>query len=463
MARAAAAAPLRALEPADVADIRQRLSDFLQPFAALLVRAEQRAHLRCYVEGRLAPLRRRTVEPIALQAQAKVRPLQHFVGQGAWDDGCLREALACVVGEELGAARGVLVLDSSGFQKCGPASVGVQRQYCGRLGKQDNCQVGEFLAYAARGACVLVDCRLYLPGMWAAHPQVREACGVPDEVQFEEGWRLALGMVLRTGRHLPHRWVVGDDAYGQVCALRDALFEAGERYVLEVPGAKAKVQPVASGRWTHAAAWADGLPQRAWRTFCLRDGEAGPMPVRAARVRVRCRREDGSTRTEVLLVVDSLTSDKRWYYLCTDTRCRLEDLVRVASCRHGVEEALRYAKGEVGLDEYEVRGWTGWHHHMTLCLMALWFLVREKRWLEKKGYALPYRTWRACWPSCLAPHAASRTPPDASAPSSATPTAPERATGTRTGRAPRLRATSPARPHAKGARRTARAHLAQSN
>jgi SRSO17 transposase len=453
------------LEPEDVEDLRQRLTDFLRPFAALLVREEQRGHLRTYVEGRLAPLRRRTAEPIALQADERVRPLQHFVGQSGWSDSEMREALACVVGQEMGAARGVLVLDASGFQKYGPASVGVQRQYCGRLGKQENCQVGEFLAYAARGSVVLVDCRLYLPEWWAADAQLREACDVPREVQFQKGWRLALDMVRATGRHLPHAWVVGDDAYGQVCALRDALHEAGEKYVLEVPGARARVQLVREGAWTHADAWAAGLPRSAWCRFTLRDGEAGPLPVRAAKARVRCERSrrDGGGRTEVLLVVDSLTSDRRWYYLCADSGARLEELVRVSLCRHGVEEGLRYAKGEVGLDEYEVRGWVGWHHHMTLCLMALWFLVREKRWLEKKGYALPYRTWRACWPSCLRPRAASPAVSNASCASSATRTPRARATGTPTGRAPRHPVTSPARLCAEGARHTARAHLAQSN
>lgn len=460
----AAAAPLRDLEPEDVADLRQRLSDFLRPFGELLVRSEQREHLTCYVQGRLTPLRRRTSEPVALEAQHKVRPLQHFVGQSGWSDAQMREALACVIAEEVGSSRGILVLDASGFQKYGPASVGVQRQYCGRLGKQDNCQVGEFLAYAARGACVLVDCRLYLPEAWAADGHLREACDVPAEVAFATGWQLALDMVRRTGPHLPHAWVVGDDAYGQVCALRDGLFEAGERYVLEVPG-KAKVRLQQDGRWTHAGEWAEALPRSAWHRFTLRDGEAGPMPVRAARAHVRCERapRDGGGRTEVLLVVDSLHSRKRWYYLCSDTRARLDELVRAAACRHGVEEALRYAKGEVGLDEYEVRGWRGWHHHMTLCLLALWFLVRERRWLEKKGYALPYRTWRACWPASSPLPPPSPSASHGSGASSTTPTAPARATGAPTPSVPRPHVTLPARPCAEGARRTARAHLAQSN
>lgn len=450
MARSPAptAVPLRELKPEDIADIRTRLEGFLKPFQALLVREEQRLHMARYVAGRLLPLARRTSEPIALEADEKPRPLQHFVGQGKWADGQVREALARVIAQEVGSARGVLILDGSAFQKAGPASVGVQRQWSGRLGKEENCQAAEFLAYASRGVAVLLDCRLYLPQMWAADAQVRRACDVPPEVEFQTGWQLALDMVRSVGALLPHRWVVGDDAYGQVCGLRDGLFEAGERYVLEVPR-KAKVRLARDGTWTHAGAWADRLPQSAWRVFTLRDAEAGPLPVRAVKARVRCERQrrDGGGRSEVLLVVDSLTSDKRWYYLCSDTHVHLAELVRVAACRHGVEEALRYAKGQVGLDEYEVRGWVGWHHHMTLCLMALWFLAREKAWLEKRGSALPYPRWRACWPTCLPPLTTdSRRSSRASSSSSATQTAPEPATGTPTPHAHLRPATSPAHP-----------------
>jgi SRSO17 transposase len=395
-------AALRELEAEDIEDIRQRLKEFVRPFQEVLVREEQRRHLAVYVEGRLMPLQRRTGEPIAMQSGVKARPLQHFVGQGKWADEAVREVMADLIAEKMGSRRGVLILDASGIQKYGDDSVGVQRQWCGRLGKEERCQVGEFLAYASQGSVALVDGRLYLPKGWAEDAQRREKCQVPPEVEFRTGWQLALQMVKGIGQRVAHAWVVGDDSYGRPCALRDGLHEAGERYVLEVPG-KAKVRLVRGGGWTTAKAWADSLPAGAWQRFTLRDGEKGPLPVRAAKARVLTSREDGTQRVEVLVVVDSLTSSKCWWYLATDTQARLAELVRAASCRHGVEEALRYAKSEVGLAEYEVRGWVGWHHHMTLCLMAQWFLASEKRWLEKRGYAFPYRRYAECWPTCLYP------------------------------------------------------------
>jgi SRSO17 transposase len=448
MARSSAAVPLRELEAADMEDIRERLAAFVRPFQEMLVREEQRRHLLVYVEGRMRGLPRRTSEPVAVAHGVKARPLQHFVGQGKWAHEALREGTCIHVGEELGSRRGVLILDGSDFAKSGCASVGVQRQWCGRLGKQDNCQAAQFLAYASRGQAVLLDCRLYLPAQWVVDEEVRRAAGVPPEVGFQTGWQLALDMVRAQGQHVAHRWVVGDDAYGQVCALRDGLHEASEAYVLEVPGNKAKVRLVREGRWTHAGAWADGLPASAWRHYTVREGEKGPLPVRAAKVRVRCERQrgDGGGRPEVLLVVDSLHSDKRWYYLCSDSHARLEEWVRVAQCRHGVEEALQHAKGQVGLDEYEVRGWVGWHHHMTLCLLALWFLAREKAWLEKRGYALPFHRWHACWPADLYPPG-THTPPHATCASRpGATTVPGRATGAQTPSVPLPHVTSPAHP-----------------
>ncbi|MCP3143604.1 IS701 family transposase [Pyxidicoccus xibeiensis] len=264
-------AALRELEAEDIEDIRQRLKEFVRPFQEVLVREEQRRHLAAYVEGRLLPLQRRTGEPIATQSGVKARPLQHFVGQGKWADEAVREVMADLIAEKMGSRRGVLILDASGIQKYGDDSVGVQRQWCGRLGKEERCQVGEFLAYASQGSVALVDARLYLPKGWAEDAQRRDKCQVPAEVEFRTGWQLALEMVKGLGQRVPHAWVVGDDSYGRPCALRDGLHEAGERYVLEVPG-KAKVRRVRGGGWTTAKGWADSLPAGAWAAYSG-DGE----------------------------------------------------------------------------------------------------------------------------------------------------------------------------------------------
>jgi SRSO17 transposase len=368
----------------DVLGIEERLERFLEPYLRLLARREQREHASIYVNGRLRQLPRRTTEPIATERGKKRRPLQHFVGAGKWNDAALRSKMCRRVAAEMGSADGVLILDGSGFQKGGPESVGTQRQWCGRLGKEEQCQVAEFLVYASRGSVALVDCELYLPKVWANDKERRARCHVPKKVTFKTGWQLAAQMVFERGGLLPHRWVVGDENYGRPTELRDLFFEKDERYVLEVP-CDAKVRLACGGDWTHADTWADALPERAWEHFTTRDGEKGPIHVRAVKARVYTPRASGKgrERPEILVVVRNDRGSKTWTYLASDTQTKLKELVRVGACRHGIEQALNMSKGDVGLDEYELRSWVGWHHHMTLSMLSLWFLVCEHRRIKK--------------------------------------------------------------------------------
>ncbi len=389
----------RELTAADVSDIKKRLVEFLEPYQEMFARQEQAMHAAVYIEGRTRRLTRRTIEPIAVDRDLKRRPLQHFIGAGKWEDELVRAEMARRIGAEMGKANGVLILDGSGFAKAGPESVGTQRQWCGRLGKEEQCQVGEFLAYAASGSVTLVDCELYLPKSWAEDEVRRKKCYVPEEVKFQKGWQLAAKMVRRRGKLLPHRWVVGDENYGRPTELRDQFHQENEQYLLEV-SAHAKIRPARGGDWTCADDWASRLPRRAWKTFTVRDGEKGPIIVRAVKARVYTPRTKGQEpeRAEILVVVRNDHQNKSWTYLGTDGRASLNELVRVGSCRHGIEQALEMAKGDIGLDEYEVRSWIGWHHHMTLSMMALWFLVLEQRWLKKRGWSLPSHRFAEFWP-----------------------------------------------------------------
>lgn len=368
----------------DIQGIGDRLETFLRPFLKLLPRREQREHAAIYVNGRLRQLPRRTSEPIAIDHGKKRRPLQHFVGAGKWDDGAIRSKICRQVAAEMGSADGVLILDGSGFQKSGPDSVGTQRQWCGRIGKEEQCQVGEFLVYASQGSVALVDCELYLPKVWASDKERRAECHVPKNVVFKTGWQLAAEMVSGRGRLLPHRWVVGDENYGRPTELRDLLDKKDERYLLEVHG-DAKVRLARGGEWIRADAWARTLPRRAWEHFKVRDGEKGPIEVRAVKTRVYTPRASGkgTERPEILVIVKNDRDSKTWTYMASDTRTNLKELVRVGGCRHGIEQALNMAKGDIGLDEYELRSWIGWHHHMTLSMLSLWFLVCEHRRIKK--------------------------------------------------------------------------------
>jgi SRSO17 transposase len=396
--RRAKSKPEWEVEEGVVAGVLGRLRAFLESFAEAFVRREQSAHALTYVAGRLRPLRRRTIEPIATAQGEQRRPLQKFVGAAPWDDEAAMREQRRQVARELGSPDGVLIVDSSGFQKKGTKSVGVKRQYLGRLGKQENCQVGEFVAYAAKGSHVLVDRRLYLPKEWAADRDRRAECYVPREVEFKTGPQLAVEMVVKHCREIPHRWVVGDDTYGRCKETRDALQRAKEQYLLEAPE-NTQVELVGrkgrrTGEVLSASAWAAQQVPKRWRKYRVRDGEKGPIQALAIRTRVYTKRDSPRKgRHETLCVVKRLGKDaKTWYYLSGTVKgVSLGEMVRAASCRHAVEESIELAKGDTGLAEYEVRSWIGWHHHVTLCILAQWFIVREHRRGKKTPRLSPSR------------------------------------------------------------------------
>ena len=212
-----------------------RLEAFLQPFVQTLGSAEQRTNARHYVQGLLSDLPSKDAESIAYLHDRERQGLQKFIGQADWDHRPLLTELARQVGAELAEADAVLVFDPSAFAKKGAASVGVQRQWCGRLGKIDNCQVGIYLAYAARRAHALVDVRLYLPREWATDRKRRQKAGVPREVRFRTRHELALEMLDERGALLPHAWISGDDEMGRSSWFRAQLRARDEHYLLAVP------------------------------------------------------------------------------------------------------------------------------------------------------------------------------------------------------------------------------------
>jgi len=377
------------IEGRDLTSLVASLDLFLRPFRALMSRAEQREHLGVLVGGLLSDLERKSVEPIATRYGLPRRPLQRFVGDGCWDDRCVREAIRTQVSDEIGDPDGVLIVDNSGFHKQGIESVGVERQWCGRLGKIDNCQVGYFLVYATPKGDALVDAQLYLPKSWAEDPERRETTAVPPERKFLKGWELADELIVAASSHLPHSWILGDDEFGRPSEFRDRLADRGERYLLDVPSnlrvRKPPNWPGRSVKWKSLTKRSKTQPKGKWKRVRLRDGEKGPIDVEAFATRVETARKKAEPRLETLLVMRNLAHTQTWYLLANgDAPLDVEVLVRAASHRHHVEQVFGLAKGEVGLDHYEVRSWVGWHHHMTLSMLALWYLVRERRRLGKK-------------------------------------------------------------------------------
>jgi SRSO17 transposase len=280
-----------------------RLERFLQPFLASLGTAEQRHHAHHYAAGLLSELDRKNAEGIAYLHDQERQGLQKFLGQAPWDHRPLLSELVRQVGDQLGEPDGVLVLDPSAFPKKGNASVGVQRQWCGRLGKIDNCQVAVYLGYASRVEHALVDGRLYLPREWAKDKQRRARAGVPKGVRFRTRQELALQLLDEHGPHLPHAWVTGDDEMGRSSWFRSQLRQRDEHYLLAVP-CNTSVRDLASpappyhGRGRQAAVpftrvdrWAAAQPAEAWQTVAVRDGEKGPVQVQGLRTLVQARTE----------------------------------------------------------------------------------------------------------------------------------------------------------------------------
>jgi SRSO17 transposase len=383
--------------PADVVrGVLPRLQTFLQPFVATLHVPEQRTNAQHYVQGLLSDLPSKDAESIAYLHDRERQGLQKFIGQADWDHRPLLNELARQVAAELGEPDAVLVFDPSAFAKKGTQSVGVQRQWCGRLGKIDNCQVGIYLAYVSRREHALVDVRLYLPKEWARRKRRRRKAGVPDAVRFRTRHQLILDMLEERGRLLPHGWISGDDELGRCAWFREQLRSRQECYLLAVPSNTAvrdlrAAEPPYSGRgrrprvaFARVDRWCAALPATAWQTLEVRDGERGPVEVQVAWTLVQAR-SDGrpSDVAELLVVFRERQADGSWKhdYLLSNAAWTtpLAEFARVFKAQHRVEECLKRAKGQAGMADYQVRTWEGWHHHQTLSLLATWFLTQETR------------------------------------------------------------------------------------
>jgi SRSO17 transposase len=376
--------------------VMPRLESFLKPFVAALQTAEQKINARQYVSGLLSDLQSKDAESIAYLHDRERQGLQRFIGQAEWDQQPLLTELTRQVGTELGEADGVLVFDPSAFPKKGIESVGVQRQWCGRLGKIENCQVGVYLGYVTRRDHALVDVRLYLPKEWARRKRRRQKAGVPAAIRFRTRHELMLDMLDERGALLPHAWIAGDDELGRSSWFRQELQSRNECYLLAVPSntlirdLTAPAPPYAGrgprpqGPFLRVDRWCASLPEDVWQTIDVRDGEKGPLVVQAVRRLVQARTEgQPSDVAEFLVVFRERQGDGAWKHDYLLSRAPLttplEEFARVFKAEHRIEESLKRAKGEAGLADYQVRTWEGWHHHQALSLIATWFLTQETR------------------------------------------------------------------------------------
>lgn len=342
----------------------------------------------------MSDLDQKNSESIAYRYGENRQGLQHFMGSSPWDHRPLIEELVRQVAGGIGEADGIIVFDPSGFAKQGKDSVGVKRQWIGRLGKVDNGQVGIYMGYVSRKEHALVDMRLYLPKEWAKDRKRRKKCGVPDEIGYQTRHELALAMLAEQGSRLPHAWITGDDEMGRPQWFREALDEKGECYLLAVPSNTLirdldGKKPEYSGhgrkperRFERAEKWRKSLPEKAWTHVTVRDGEKGPLSLEIVKCRVVAKTEKRRVGASELLVLTRAQQEdgtfKHDSYLSNaPAETPLEELARVIKAEHEIEECLERAKGESGLADYQLRTWLGWHHHQTLSLIATWFLIQE--------------------------------------------------------------------------------------
>ncbi len=403
------------LPPDEVLALHDELLASHAAFAPHFRRAEQRHWALKYTEGQLLPLERKSIEPRADALDGgNVQAMQQCVGLGAWDDDAVLATHQRLVAETLGdPATGVLIVDGCDFPKQGEHSVGVARQDCGALGKVANCQAGVVACYASARGHTLVDRRLYVHEDWFADASAdrRTRGGVPPDLAFQARTELTWAMIagLRERGDLPFGWVTGDAHFGNTPVLLDRVADVGLAYFMEVPhnvrvwaARPPTAVPAATGKKGHpftrprlapgapapvrVAALAAALPSAAWQVAQIQEGSKGPLVAEVAFMRAVAIR-DALPGPDVWVVFRRALDAGRELkaYLCkaaADTPP--ETLVWLLGLRWPVEQAIKEAKEELGLDHYEVRGWRGWHHHTTMTLLAQHFLVRLRSRLGGK-------------------------------------------------------------------------------
>jgi len=353
-------------------------------------RAEMRQRSRRYLIGLLGSAERKNGWQLA-EATGEATPhgMQELLHRAVWDADAVRDDLRAYVVEHLGDPTAVLVVDETGFLKKGTKSAGVQRQYSGTAGRIENSQIGVFLAYAGAHGHAFLDRDLYLPQGWADDAARRDQAGIPPEVAFRTKPQLAKAMLERAlAAGVPAAWVTGDEIYGGDRRLRLWLEEQDVPHVLAVKRTEPLVAVTGRGLGVGQVPAADlvaALPPDAWTTLSAGDGAKGPRRYDWARMAIRPLSDPD--RGYWLLVRRSLADPHdRAHYVCdgpvADTHGAL---VRVAGVRWASEECLEEAKGEVGLDHYEVRRWDGWYRHITLCLLAHAVLAVTRATTEKGG------------------------------------------------------------------------------
>jgi len=406
--------PMLDLQPEQVAGILDKLNQFWQRFAKLFQRREQREWGLKYISGRIMTGKKYFTNAIARRLGEKnERAMQNFIGASPWDDQSMVVEHQQVAQETLGHPEGCVIMDGSGVARKGTESAGIARQYCNETGKIDNCQVGIYLAYSSSKGYTLLDRRLYLPEKWFTDEYAPrwQRCGIPEDTPFlthqELAWEMLEGVNQRGV--VTFQWVLGDEEFGRDTKLLDKVAGIGKRYFMEVPadtrvwlerpeteipawkgkGRKPTGRQLVEGEPPSQRVDGLSLPPEGYERYTLHEGSKGPLVADVACMRVVASR-DGLPGPEVWLVIrhDVLSGEWKYFLSNAPVETHQAQFAWLSAARWPVEKSIEDCKDELKMNQYAMRSWLGWYHHMTLIMIAHLFLVTLQQYLGEQVPAL---------------------------------------------------------------------------
>lgn len=396
--------PKFSIDKRDVQSFMEELKGFHEEFRDCFSRSEPRENFFQYMVGQFSELERKSIEPIALNVEdAKVRSMQRFISDVMWDEKKILNKYHSMVAEDMGDPNGILIFDETGFIKKGKDSVGVAKQYCGTIGKVDNCQVGVFTAYASRHGYALIDKRLFIPEIWFTddYAPKREKCKIPEELEFKTKPQLAIEMFrsLQDQENLPFKYVVADSIYGNSPEFIDSVENCiGATYFVSIPSdtlcwlqipitkkkeykykGKVSTKQVVENIQKKPICvdeLAKSINNYFWYRRKVSEGTKGPIEYEFTKRRVALSKKGLPDKTVWLIIKRTIEDNPSYSYYISNApiSTRMGTFVWLSGIRWAIEQCFEETKTELGMDHYEVRNYSGWNHHILTCMLSHFFL-----------------------------------------------------------------------------------------
>jgi SRSO17 transposase len=403
------------LGKSDIKDFMNELKGFHEQFSDCFQRSESRDHFLKYMAGQFSPLERKSIEPIALAVKdGNVRAMQRFISDAPWSENKMISKYRSLVNDDLGSPDGALIFDESGFVKKGADSIGVAKQYCGTIGKVENCQVGVFAGYVSEHGYALVDKRLFIPEKWFGddYSDRREKCKLPEDIVFKTKPQLAAESLTEIANEniLPFKYILGDSLYGESPEFIAASESMPDKTYFVSIGKdircwlKRPMTMSKSYRWggetrtktvlvdqeskpMTVEELAKNINDYFWYRREVSEGSKGPIVYEFTRRRIILSSSGLPQKTVWLLIRRTLSDDPQYSFFISNasSSTRLKTLVWLSGLRWAIEQCFEETKTELGMDHYEVRKFPGWQHHILTCMMGHFFLWHLKIRMGKKS------------------------------------------------------------------------------